>query len=86
MSDAFQEFAHLLRDHGIEAEAVLDSTGEVAALRFYADGRAFTVQPHHLDDGQIRLAVQGFEVIEGETAEERLGHVLEVLRRAEIDR
>jgi len=41
MSDTFPESAYLLRDRGIEAEAVLDSAGEVAVLRFYADGRAF---------------------------------------------
>ena len=82
----FHTLAATLRDHGIEAEAVTDAQGRAASVRFYVDGRAFNLVPTVDDDGRVRIEIEQYEVEEPETPEERLPHVLGVVRRFQRER
>jgi len=79
----FQYLATILSDKGITAEAVQDSDGEVCQLRLYVDGKAFNVYPKILDNGGLRLAIDEYEATEGETLEEQVERVIEIVDKAE---
>ena len=81
----FHTLAATLRDHSIKAEALTDAAGRVVAVRFYLGGRAFNLQPFTLEDGQLRIEVEPYEAEEPPTPEERLEHVVEVVKRSGLD-
>lgn len=85
MSDSkFHTLAAAMRDHDIEAEAVTDAEGRAASVRLYVDGRAFNLVPTVDDDGRARITIEQYEAEEPETPEERLEHVVEVVRMTGI--
>ena len=87
MSDTemFQTLASSMASHGIEAEAVTDKRGKITSLRFYLDGKAFILLLEGDAEGRMRIAIQEFEALEIEEPEDRIEHVLEVLRRTNLD-
>ena len=87
MSDAemFQKLASAMEAHGIDAEAVTDKEGKIASLRFYLDGKAFILLLEGDAEGRMRIAIQEYEALEIEEPEDRIEHVLEVLRRTDFD-
>ena len=83
--EVFLSLASTLEERGIVAETISDKRGEVTSLRFYLGGKAFTVRPCEQEDGSLRLEIEEYESLEPERPEERLEHVLEVIRRANLD-
>ena len=81
MNDFFIDLARRFEAAGITAEAVEDAKGRPCALRFYVDGKAFEVRPEMVEGERLRIAIDAYEAEESETPEERLEHVLEVIRR-----
>ena len=87
MSDskgAFINLASMMEAKGIVAEAISDANGEITSLRFYMAEKAFTIRCYEREDGSVRFEIEEYEYEESEQPEERLEHVLEVLRRTEL--
>lgn len=84
-TDMFQRLASSMAGHGIDAEAITDKEGRITSLRFYLDGKAFILLLEADAEGRMRIAIQEFEALEMEEPEDRLEHVLEVLRRTNLD-
>ena len=81
----FTDLATDLYSLGATTEAVLDLEQTISSIRFYISGRGFVLTPYALDDGQLRIKVEGYECEEVETPEERLEHVLRVIQRTNLD-
>ncbi len=83
-NEVIRELAARFEAAGITAEAVEDAKGRPCALRFYIGDRAFEIRPEQVEGDRLRLAIDAYDAEEPDTPEERLEHVLEVIRRTVI--
>ena len=82
-SDFFKDLASRFKAAGITAEAVEDAKGRACALRFYMGDRAFEISPELVEGERLRLAIDAYEAEEPETLEDRLKHMIDVIKRAD---
>lgn len=81
----FKSLAEHFHAQGIEAEAISDAQGEVVSLRFYLGEKAFTIHPTQDEGGRLGIEIGEYEVLDTDQPEDRIDHVVEVLRKTGFD-